>query len=93
MFDYKILGVGYIQFSKCNVQQHFFVETQNTHYEKIMSVTTRLFSCNLVLSNFFKLQSTSCNGHNFLIVTFGLNEHSSTIKHDHDKSFCKTNMF
>jgi hypothetical protein len=53
MLDYKILGVGYIQFSKYNVQQHFLVEIQNTHYEKIMFVVTRLSSCNLVLSNTF----------------------------------------
>jgi positive regulator of sigma E activity len=38
------------------------------HYEKIMFIATCLFSCNLVLSDTFKLHQTSCNGHGFLIV-------------------------
>jgi hypothetical protein len=38
------------------------------HYEKIMSVATCLFGCNIVLSDTFKLHQTSCNGHGIFIV-------------------------
>jgi hypothetical protein len=50
----------------------------NYHYEKIISIATRLFNCNLVIldifccnlvtSYHFSLQRTSCNRHNFLIM-------------------------
>ncbi len=40
------------------------------HYEKIMFITTCLFSCNIVLLNIFQLHCTNCNKLNFLIVFF-----------------------
>jgi hypothetical protein len=42
--------------------------SNSNHYEKIMSITTRLSSSNLILSDIFYLQWTSCNGHSFFIM-------------------------